>query len=398
LKIHRPLAEASAAILDSILNHGSVADHTLRDAFLSNPRWGKRDRHFIAASVFECVRWRRQLAFLCNNHSPPALLLCHWQLSGYDPPTWTTLPWQTPSTLQLKLAELPSQPRAIRESYPDWLDHLAANQLGEEIWDREATALNAPAPIILRCNPLRMPLHKLINALQARNIPVQTLPNLPLALIVAQNHRIPNDLASEGWFEIQDAHSQHVAPFLQVEPGMRVMDACAGAGGKTLHLGALMQNSGELIAHDHNPRRLAPLPERARKAGIRNLHILPKDQDSLESLHGTLDRLLLDVPCSGLGTLRRQPDIKWRLTKDRLNQLQETQAQILRKFSPLLRKDGLLVYSTCSLLPSENQHQISSFLNEHPAFILEDQKTLTPATGGHDGFHMARLRRISPSP
>jgi len=395
VKIHRPLAEAATAILHGVFDEGKIADHTLRAAFRSNPRWGSRDRHFVASSVFDCIRWRRRLGYLCDSENPASLLACHWQLGGYTQPEWPDFPWPAPAVIRQRLESLPSRPRAIRESYPDWIDRTAASQLGEDQWQEEAKALNEPAPIVLRCNPLRMPLPKLINALAARQIRVQPLPEHPLALIVAEGQRIPADLTRQGWFEIQDAHSQQVSPFLQIAPGMRVMDACAGAGGKTLHLGALMNGEGELFAYDANPRRLAPLSERAKKAGIGNLKILAPDDGVIEKLRGTIDRLLLDVPCSGLGTLRRQPDIKWRLDADRLDQLQSTQADILRTFSPLVRPGGALVYATCSLLPCENEQQTTNFVSTHPGFILEEQQTLTPATGGHDGFHMARIRRIS---
>jgi 16S rRNA (cytosine967-C5)-methyltransferase len=197
--------------------------------------------------------------------------------------------------------------------------------------------------------------------------------------------------------EVQDAGSQCIAPFLKASPGMRVIDACAGAGGKSLHLAALMENKGSIISMDTEAWKLEELRKRARRNGVHIIQARPiESSKTIKRLHGTADRLLLDVPCSGLGTLRRNPDAKWKLSLDFLDKVRTTQAEILRSYSKMLRPGGQMVYATCSILPSENERQVERFLSENPNFkLLEDRKIL-PSEHGFDGFYMARLELAKP--
>jgi 16S rRNA (cytosine967-C5)-methyltransferase len=202
-----------------------------------------------------------------------------------------------------------------------------------------------------------------------------------------------------GWFEVQDAGSQEIAPFLQPRPDEVVIDSCAGAGGKTLHLAALLHNQGRLLALDVHPWKLAALEKRAARAGVTCLRTQPIT--SLEDLArhaGTADRLLIDAPCSGLGVLRRHPDTKWKLTTTELARLVRLQQEILDTHSTLLKPGGTLVYATCSFLPEENTAQIHAFLARQPAgaWSLEEERLLLPdparPSANHDAFYMARLR------
>jgi 16S rRNA (cytosine967-C5)-methyltransferase len=190
---------------------------------------------------------------------------------------------------------------------------------------------------------------------------------------------------------VQDAGSQAIAPFLQAEPGQRVVDACAGAGGKTLHLAALMENKGKIIAMDVHGYKLEELRRRARRASAFNVEAKEINKTNLNRLRGSADRLLLDVPCSGLGVLKRNPDAKWRLNRDSILQVQKTQLEILENYSEILKSGGKMVYATCSILPSENQNQVEHFLSKQPNFELEEECLITP--GQTDGFYMARLRK-----
>jgi 16S rRNA (cytosine967-C5)-methyltransferase len=195
-------------------------------------------------------------------------------------------------------------------------------------------------------------------------------------------------------FEVQDAASQLIAPFLRVAPGMRVVDACAGAGGKTLHLAAMMKNKGRIIAMDVEALKLEELQKRAKRAGVSNLEVKRiESSKTIKRLENSADRLLLDVPCSGLGVLKRNPDAKWKLSPEFIENVKELQQHILQDYCNMLKKDGLMVYSTCSILPSENEQQVENFLAQHgDKFELIDQKHAWP-TDGFDGFYMALLRK-----
>jgi|TARA_B100000900_G_C20252861_1_gene582746 16S rRNA (cytosine967-C5)-methyltransferase len=197
-----------------------------------------------------------------------------------------------------------------------------------------------------------------------------------------------------GFFEIQDASSQLVAPFLKIEPGMKICDICAGAGGKTLHLSALSKNKGKIIAMDIYKHKLDILKKRAKRNGAFNIETkLIENSKSTKRLKGKIDRLLIDAPCSGLGVLKRNPDSKWKLDLEFLRKIKETQLEILKKYSSLVKHNGKMVYATCSILPSENELQIEKFLNscEGKHFKLEEEKKISPFLSGFDGFYMARL-------
>ena len=202
------------------------------------------------------------------------------------------------------------------------------------------------------------------------------------------------ELYKDGLFEIQDAASQMVAPFAGIEAGLKVLDACAGAGGKTLHLAAQMNNQGELRALDIHQNKLDELSRRAARAGAK-VQIALANAQSLRQLRGWADRLILDMPCSGTGTLRRQPDLKWRLSPAWLEQLRATQREILTDYRDLVASGGEIIYATCSILPSENGEQIAWFIGEFPEWELREERVISTAQSGFDGFYMARLARRS---
>jgi 16S rRNA (cytosine967-C5)-methyltransferase len=203
-----------------------------------------------------------------------------------------------------------------------------------------------------------------------------------------------------GMFEVQDYSSQLVAQLLAPTPGMRVVDACAGAGGKALHISALMQGKGSLIALDTVEWKLAELRKRASRGGAPNIETrVIESKKVVKRLYDSADRLLLDVPCSGLGILRRNPDAKWKLKPAAIEELRGIQQEILQSYSPILKPGGRMVYATCSILPSENQDQVTAFLKS-PAgidFRLLEEKRILPQDQGFDGFYMALLEKQSPA-
>lgn len=197
----------------------------------------------------------------------------------------------------------------------------------------------------------------------------------------------------EGFFEVQDASSQKIAELLDVKEGMRVVDACAGAGGKTLHIAALMKNKGQIIALDIYEWKLAELKRRAKRAGAFNIETrFIDDNKVIKRLHNTADRLLIDAPCSGLGVLKRNPDSKWKIDEDFINRIKTEQENILQNYSKILKKGGKMVYATCSILPSENGEQVRKFLSENTEFALVKEECIMPSDG-YDGFYMALIAR-----
>ncbi|MCH7225648.1 RsmB/NOP family class I SAM-dependent RNA methyltransferase [Haloferula sp. A504] len=387
MKIHRPLAEACVTLLNSVLEDGRVLDHEVAAAFRANRRWGKRDRHFIADSVWEVVRWRRALAHVAGSDEVEKLLAVVWRRNGYAIPEW----WATlDEDVGEHEATLEAQPVAVRQSVPDWLDARGREELGED-WLPILEALNQRAPVFLRVNRLKSNRDTVLAWLESEDVAASAVDGVPDAIRL--EGMLPKRLSYDSRIEIQDGGSQMIAPFLQVEPGMKVIDACAGAGGKTLHLAALMQGQGEVVALDVSQRRLDELWKRAKRAGLRNLKIERWDDQSLAKWRGWADRVLIDAPCSGLGTLRRQPDLKWSLTEARLAKVIRTQRRLLDHYPEMLREGGKFVYATCSVLPSENRGQVEALRERDPRWEMEDDHAVDPGTTGFDGFYMARLSK-----
>jgi 16S rRNA (cytosine967-C5)-methyltransferase len=387
MRIHRPLAEAAAGILREVFDRGEVLDRVVAEAFRKNPRWGKRDRHFIGDSVWEVVRWRRALSFVADSDDVGALLAALWRRRGFEVPDWWDWIGCSLDAMALREGELTSQSRAVRESVPDWMDQRGTEELGDQ-WASILTALNQRAAVFLRANTLKTSRSGLLDILKGEGIEAEVVDGLPDGVRLAG--MLPRKLVQDGRMEIQDGGSQMVAPMLQVEPGMRVIDACAGAGGKTLHLAALMQGKGEVLALDVNARKLKQLLERAKQAGVRNLNVARWDSSTLRRYSGWADRVLIDAPCSGLGTLRRQPDLKWRLDQAGFSKVRRTQRKLLDHYPGLLKPGGVFVYATCSVFPSENQGQIENLLHRDRRWILQESRTISPANCDFDGFYVAR--------
>ena len=220
-------------------------------------------------------------------------------------------------------------------------------------------------------------------------------PAYPDALLLSQGRKWDtNPLFKKGIFEIQDIHSQQIAPFTKVQPNDQAIDLCAGAGGKTLHLAALMRNQGLIKAFDIEANKLKELNKRAKRAGAKIIQVkcITSENDIL-GLKNWANVVLIDAPCSGLGTLKRNPEIKWRLTHEQLSKLLSIQKNLLQQAAGWVKPNGVLTYATCSILPSENRLQVQSFLKTHPEFKLESDVTYYAHQSAFDGFYMARLRK-----
>lgn len=402
IKLHPPLVKGIVACLREIFGENRYADKVIQYQLKSHPKWGSRDRGFVAENVYEIVRHWRLLRKLdgrrWDNDGKGTdddlirLLGINLLLKNQTLPQWAAFEGLSRNAILKKKEKLIAERKIIR-SIPDWLDETGIAELGGR-WDSELAALNQPADVVLRTNLLKTTKYQLKKMLLREGRETTASPIAPAALVLKKRGNIfSSPLFKKGLFEIQDAGSQRIAPFLKPEPGLRIVDACAGAGGKALHLATLMENKGHLIALDTAGWKLNELKKRARRNGI---HIIETKTISsskiVKRLHGSADRLLLDVPCSGLGVLRRNPDAKWKLSPQFLQRLKNTQAELLQRYSSMLRPGGLMVYATCSILPSENEEQVALFLKNNPGFTLEEERTISPAKYGCDGFYMARIK------
>lgn len=397
MKLHPVLLKAVAEALNDIFRNGRYADKVIERLLKSNPKWGSRDRAFLAETIYECVRWWRLYAYLSQSVSlsideVKGVIGAHLVLKyEQNLDEFKSLDFEKLKTRKAAISD-----RAIKHSIPDWLDEVGANELGEAQFEAELVALNKPAQVVLRCNELKTSVLDLQKKLRALEWETKTTPLSKDALVLQKRANVfQSELFKNGFFEVQDAGSQTIAPFLQVEPGMRVVDACAGAGGKSLHLATLMQNKGRIIALDTEGWKLEELQRRARRNGIFNIETRTIETTKVvKRLYETADRVLLDVPCSGLGVLRRNPDTKWKLKPDFINEIRATQATILENYAKIARVGGKIVYATCSILPSENENQVKAFLEKNKNYKWLDERKITPATEGFDGFYMALLERI----
>ena len=387
--MHRLLATAASDIAKSVFREHKVLDHELATAFEENPKWGKRDRNFIAETVFEVARWRRALSFLVDSEETTALCAAQWVRMGYELPDWWSYKGATAEEMIAREADLAAQPRAIRESIPDWIDQLGEAELGAS-WNAEIHALNQRAAVYLRVNTLRGTREKAIAWLAENHVTATLVEGLPDALILAPGKMLPKLLRVDGRVEIQDAGSQLIAPLLDPQPGERIIDACSGAGGKSLHLAALIKDEGRVFGMDVDTKKLNELQRRAKRASASCIKTKPITATSAEDFADVADRLLIDSPCSGLGTLKRQPDLKWRLKPAGLDRLRGIQKELLGNYQQMLKPGGRLVYATCSILPSENRAAIDTLLATGN-FKLIEEKNITPATTGFDGFYAAAL-------
>ncbi len=398
LKLYRNLTEAVVDALHEIFVENRYADKVIEKVLKQNPKWGARDRRFIAETTYDIVRWRRLLAHLI--HAEPddfwklVAAWCVW--NKIDLPPWDEFEGIDRPKFFERWDKAKADTR-IRESIPDWLDDLGRKALSKN-WEKEIEALNEQAKVVLRVNTLKVSRTELKKQLLGEEIVANTIDRFPDALILEERQNIfTRQQFRDGLFEVQDAGSQLIAPYLKPEPGMRVVDACAGGGGKTLHLAALMQNKGRIIAMDIEEWKLDELKKRARRAGASN-NIETRVIDSskvIKRLENSADRLLIDVPCSGLGVLRRNPDAKWKLSPEFIEQVKKIQKEILNNYSTMVKVGGLMVYSTCSILPEENEEQVKRFLEQHPGkFQLEEQQMILPSEG-FDGFFMARMKKLA---
>lgn len=372
------LLDLSTELLRAVLKLDAPADGVVSAFFRKHKALGQRERHTLAETVYTVLRQRPVLQHLAQSGSGPTerrLAILAWQgsasfLRGALSPK--ELEWLD------QVAQIDRETLApkLRHNLPEWLAEPLMARLGEADFWALAASMNEGAPLDLRANVLNAKREEVQQALQQAGIAAQPTPFSPIGLRVEGKPALAKlEVFSSGAVEVQDEGSQLLALMLAPKRGEMVVDFCAGAGGKTLALGAAMRNTGRLYAFDVSGHRLDNLKPRLARSGLSNVHpaqIAHERDERVKRLAGKIDRVLVDAPCSGLGTLRRNPDLKWRQSPQAVQELQEKQRAILDSAARLLKPGGRLVYATCSLLDAENEAIAEAFGAAHPDFIKLD--------------------------
>ena len=365
-------------LLSELLRSSFPADLVVSRYFRQHRELGHGDRAFVAETVFSVLRRKRSLSARCAGEltSRRLLLAALACLHGMNRRELDVVLSEAERhwLAQAKAVQVSELPAAVRLDLPDWLHELLAARFAEDEVAELAAAMSQPAPLDLRVNPLKATRPEVLARLQADGLAAEPCPYSPLGIRLASKPALSSHpLFIDGSIEVQDEGSQLLGFLLQPRRGEMVADFCAGAGGKTLLLGALMRSQGRLYAFDVDPRRLARMKPRLARSGLSNVHParIESERDlKIKRLASKLDRVLVDAPCSGLGTLRRNPDLKWRQTPASVAELSVKQAAILAAAAGLVKKGGRLVYATCSLLDAENEVIIDDFLAQHPEFVV----------------------------
>jgi 16S rRNA (cytosine967-C5)-methyltransferase len=406
------VAHAESALVD-ILRFSRPADEALSAYFRRHPELGPRQRALVAEGAFAVLRRRRSLAAAAGSEEPRALLLAALSrvlglsaraLESAADPAWIAT---------LRAASMEALPDAVRADLPDWLWQRLVDTHGRDDALSIAQGLLNPAPLDLRVNVARITREEALERLAADGLEATPTPYSPVGLRLSGKPAINrHSLFKDGLIEVQDEGSQLLASLLAPRRGEMVADYCAGAGGKTLALGMLMRGAGRIYAMDVSERRLAALRPRAARAGLNNVHSIAlagETDPRAKRLSGKLDRVLVDAPCSGFGTLRRNPDLKWRHDARAIDELAAKQRRILEAAARLVKPGGRLLYATCSILTEENEAVADAFAARHGAFrplsctaLLASQRIaldtgerlrLWPHRHGTDGFFAAAYQR-----
>ncbi len=383
--------------LIEVFEKGKHADRMIDKYMRVNRNWTPNDRSFFAEAVYGIVRHKRLLEYVSESQNL-------WQIIGAYLVTKNLKPVLRPEFKSTDADKIRSRMKseklsAVENSVPDWLFDLGKKEFGSE-WPAILKSLNVEPEIYLRTNTLKTNSEKLIKDLKVENIEItkiKTTLSLPDGLHLKKRSNVFSTLAfKKGDFEMQDGGSQAIAALLQPQPNLQIVDACAGSGGKSLHLAALMQNKGKILSMDIHDWKLEDLKQRATRAGASIIETKLIDSVKvIQRLENNFDRVLIDAPCSGLGVLRRNPDTKWKLSLQQINTVIELQKDILSRYSSMCKPGGLMVYATCSILKSENEEQIQWFLKSAAGknWVLLSETRIWPHKHNFDGFYAAVLEK-----
>ncbi|MGA8033781.1 MAG: RsmB/NOP family class I SAM-dependent RNA methyltransferase [Casimicrobiaceae bacterium] len=416
MTLRRNQLTALAAAIQRLARLDAPADATMTAFFRDHREMGSHDRPWIADGAFAYLRRKRSLEALAQTDDPLLLALAtlvrefrHSVRDLDDALKASEREWL--AAFKGRMHE--PLPDALAADLPDWLWERLGAALGAEDRAGLARAWQAPASLDLRVNAMKSTRDAALAALSAEGLPVTATPFAPYGLRIAgRPSLVRHPWLVDGRIEVQDEGSQLVGVLVAPRRSDMVVDFCAGAGGKTLLLGAMMRSQGRLYAFDTSAKRLSRLTPRLARSGLSNVHpqVIAHERDvKVKRLAGKIDRVLVDAPCTGFGTLRRNPDLKWRQSEDDLRELTEKQARILAAAATLVKPGGRLVYATCSVLPEENDAIVDAFLAAHPAFAQKDASAILAQAGialdtgarlrlyphrhGCDGFFAAVLER-----
>ncbi len=388
----------SQALIE-VFEKGKHADRMIDKYMRVNKNWTPDDRSFFAEAVYAIVRHKRNLEYIAESDAL-------WPVIAAYLVTKNLKPVARPEFKNVDVAKIQARikmqkPTAIEYSFPDWLVELGQKEFASE-WPNIMQSLNKDPEIFLRTNTLKTNIEKLIKDLKTEKIEAVKIKG-PIAIpdglhLKVRKNVFATQASKNGEFEMQDAGSQSIAALLQVQPGQQVVDACAGSGGKSLHLAALMQNKGKIVAMDIYDWKLQDLKQRAARAGVTILETKLIDSAKVvQRLENTFDRVLIDSPCSGLGVLRRNPDTKWKLNPEQIDTVCQVQKDILSRYSVMCKSGGIMVYATCSILKRENEEQVKWFLKSAAGknWSLISEHRIWPHIHGFDGFYAAVLQNIN---
>ncbi|MEZ0247041.1 MAG: RsmB/NOP family class I SAM-dependent RNA methyltransferase [Methylophilaceae bacterium] len=415
-QLNEALMRQAGMALAMVLGPHGPADAKLSAYFRENPKLGVKDRAYIAESVYQVLRRKRLLEYLADGVDARRLLLAaQLRLQGISLRDLGPLlnKQQTEWAHAIKAKSTENLPLAIQADLPDWLWERLSEQYGEQEALTLARSLHLSAPLDLRANVVKATREEVLEQFAKDRIEAVPTPLSPYGIRLHSKITLNRQpMFMDGKVEVQDEGSQLLAQLVAPRRGEMVADFCAGAGGKSLALGALMRNTGRLYAFDVSEKRLHNLGQRLKRSGLSNLHsqVIVNERDAkLKRLAGKFDRVLVDAPCSGLGTLRRNPDLKWRQTPQDVEELTAKQASILQSAAKLVKPGGRLVYATCSLLREENEAIVEAFLASNSEFetvnaaeILAQQQIpldtgpylkLLPQQHGTDGFFAVAMAR-----
>jgi len=380
------LFDLATQLVREVLLLDAPSDSVVSRYFRLHKELGARERHALAETAYAVLRQKLLLANLAQSGHGPLerrLVLLAWQ--GQEHVLKLAINPDEVSWLErCKAVDITSLPDKLRHNLPDWLSNSLRDQLGaEEFWELVKT-LSGGAPLDLRVNPIKSKPEAVLEALKEAGIEAEITPFAPTGIRIHSKPALQKlPLYTGGHVEVQDEGSQLLALLTGAKRGEMVVDFCAGAGGKTLALGAMMRNTGRLYAFDVSGHRLEKLKPRLARSGLSNVYsaqIAHERDERIKRLTGKIDRVLVDAPCSGMGTLRRNPDLKWRQSPKAIEELKVKQAAILDSAARLLKSGGRLVYATCSLMPAENEVIADAFTAAHPEFVpLNAQEALTQA-------------------
>ena len=406
IKIHLPLVHAVIECLKPIVEENKVADKEVASFLKQHKSYGARDRSFIAESVYDIVRWKIKYESQLNTYNPQWNYYKHLLLASLLNRAYMPLNPEVFGVSAIEISELllviqqPISDEFIAESYPREFYDFALKSIGAD-WHKLAVALNQKPSIFIRANTLKTTRNKLLSTLQSEQIKCTEVDTLSLqdAIQIHSKNNLKNSaLYKQGLFEFQDIGSQAIGSFVcknlsnKTNQKRQILDLCAGAGGKTLHLSALLGDNAKIYATDYASARLEHLKMRAAQAGCENVEVIPfATAKSLKNI----DILLIDAPCSGSGTFKRQADLKYKISEAKVNEYQKIQSDLLDTYTKILAQSGKIIYATCSVFPQENEQQIIAFLQHHKLFELVEENKLSPTNYNGDGFYMACVAKVA---